>query len=112
MSSAPRGRTRDGDGGPNQAARPRRVLAWLEIGLAVASFGLAAWPRSGFCAGRPLGHDCESWFIFGLNLFAPFGLVALGCGLWSLRTRSPAPHLVVGGAGLVLLALVVLFGRV
>lgn len=89
----------------------RRVLTWVELGIAVACLAVAAWPLSGLCSGRPLGHDCESWLIFGVNLFAPLGVVALACGLWSLRTRSPAPHLVLGAACLVLPTLLALIGR-
>ena len=89
----------------------RRALTWTEIGVATACLALTAWPRTSLCAGRPLGYDCESWFIIGVNLFGPFGVVALACGLWSLRTRSLAPHLLLGAASLVLLTRFVLIAR-
>jgi hypothetical protein len=88
----------------------RRALAWVEISGAIACLGLATWTVSGMCAGRPLGHDCESWFIFGVNVFAPIGMAALACGLWSLRTSSATPHLMLGAVSLLVLARFVLAG--
>jgi hypothetical protein len=35
-----------------------------------------------------MGNDCETWFIFGVNMFGPVGLMALACSVWSLTTGS------------------------
>jgi hypothetical protein len=80
-----------------------RALAWIEIGVSPILLTLFVWPVSGFCFGRPLGQDCESWFIFGVNVFGPVGVLSLACGLWSLNTGSHVPHYVMlAGVALVL----------
>lgn len=69
-----------------------RVMRGAVLGLAFLFLTVAVWPLTSLCSGRPLGRDCESWLIFGVNLFGPFGLVALFCWAWSARTASLAPH--------------------
>jgi hypothetical protein len=75
-----------------------RKLSGLAFVAGLVLLGLAYWPISGFCAGRPMGNDCETWFIFGVNMFGPIGLLALACSVWSLKTGSWIPHyaLIVG----------------
>ena len=65
-----------------------RKLAWIELLASILLLALAVWPLSGLCSGRPLGYDCESWFIFGVNLYGPVGLLALGASVGSFTTRS------------------------
>jgi len=86
----------------NQASVQQKVLASAEMIIAIACFAVAIWPLSGLCSGRPLAQDCESWFIFGVNFFGPFGLLALVCSVWSIKTSSLAPHIVLGGGLLAL----------
>ena len=62
-----------------------RVLAIVQILISVFFITLTIWPISGACSGRALGLDCESWFIFGVNIFAPIGVLALACGIWILK---------------------------
>lgn len=88
-----------------------RTLARIELVAGILLLLLAIWPLSGFCSGRPLGNDCESWFIFGVNLFGPAGLLAIVCALWTLRRGSQLPqYLLLGGwVGLVGYMLLALF---
>ena len=65
-----------------------RPLAWIELFASIFLLALVVWPVSGFCSGRVLGLDCEAWFIFGVNLFGPLGLLALGGAVWSLKYNS------------------------
>jgi hypothetical protein len=70
------------------------LLTWLEMAVAIVCLAVPAWPLTGQCRGRTLGHDCEAWLILGVNVFLPFGLLALACSIWSMRSDSWAPHLV------------------
>ncbi len=65
-----------------------KALYSSELLLSLAFLVLPLWAVSGLCQGRPLGYDCESWFIFGLNFYFPIGLVGLACSIWSLQTGS------------------------
>lgn len=76
----------------------RKGLVWIEVGIGVLGIASAIWPLSRFCTGWPLGHDCEAWHILGVNLFAPLGVVFLMCAVWTARTPSRTPHLVLGAA--------------
>lgn len=78
----------------------KRLFTWLEMAVAIVCLALFVWPLTGACAGRPLGLDCEAWSIFGVNIFLPFGALALACSIWSFRTDSRAPHLVFAAGGL------------
>ena len=69
-----------------------RILAFLEILITIFCLVLVVWPISGLCSGRHLGLDCESWFIFGVNIFGPFGLLAFVCAIWSLKSRKLLPQ--------------------
>lgn len=69
-----------------------KALAWTEMVLASFCVAMFLWPLSGFCSGRYAGHDCESWFIFGVNLFLPLGLLVFVGASWSLAKRSWAPQ--------------------
>jgi hypothetical protein len=72
----------------------KRPLTWLEMAAAIVCLALPVWPLTRWCSGRPLGFDCEAWLILGVNVFLPFGLLALACSIWSMRSDSWAPHLV------------------
>jgi hypothetical protein len=65
-----------------------RYLAWAELSISIALLSLAVWPLTGFCSGRPMGFDCESWFIFGVNIFAPLGIVGFISSIWGLKKRT------------------------
>lgn len=71
-----------------------RILACIELFIALVSLALVffSWPGFSLCKGRPLGFDCESWFIFAVNIFGPLGLLALVCSGWSIRKRSWVPQ--------------------
>jgi hypothetical protein len=69
-----------------------KKFAWLELFISLLLLVLAFWPMSEFCSGRPLGHDCESWFIFGVNIFGPIGASALVCSFWSLKINKLTPQ--------------------
>jgi hypothetical protein len=72
-----------------------KTAAWLEIAVSIVLLGLAVWPFSGFCSGRLMGLDSESRAILGLNLFAPVAILALIASVWSLKTRSVVPQVVL-----------------
>ena len=81
-----------------------RVISWVEVSLSVFLLALAAWPFSDFCSGRPGGFDCESWAIFGVNLFGPLGLLGLVCSIWTLITQSLIPqYVVIAGLAMLLI---------
>lgn len=80
----------------------RNVLVWLEVVIAILGIASVVWPLSRFCSGWPFGHSCEAWMILGVNLFAPFGIVSLICAVWTARTQSRMPHVVLGAAFVVL----------
>ena len=65
-----------------------KILAWIELATALILLTLTYWPLTTYCAGRPGGLDCESRFIFGVNMFAPIGVLAFVCAAWSLRRNS------------------------
>jgi hypothetical protein len=78
-----------------------KILAWIELSLSIFSPALAlcSWPGFGLCHGRPVGFDCESWFIFGVNIFAPLGLLAFVCSIWTLKKRTSVPqYMLVAGS--------------
>jgi len=72
-----------------------KALALIEILFSIICLAFFVWPVSGFCSGRLAGHDCESWFIFGVNIFAPAGLLALVCATWSIKLNSWSPQVLV-----------------
>jgi len=72
-----------------------RILAWIELSVSILLLAMVFWPISTFCNGRTLGLDCESWFIFGVNLFGPAGLLALVCSVLSLWLKSWIPQKVL-----------------
>lgn len=72
-----------------------RNLAWIELSISIVLLVLTIWPISGLCSGRLLGNDCESWFIFGVNIFGPLGLLTLVCSIWSLKEISIIPQFVL-----------------
>ena len=65
-----------------------RLFSWIELLVSVPLLLVLPWSFSQGCTGRPLGFDCESWSIFGINLFAPFGLFMLVGSAWSLKSGS------------------------
>ena len=65
-----------------------KYLAWTELSISIALLALFVWPLSGYCSGRPMGFDCESWLIFGVNLFAPLGVMAFITSIWALKSRT------------------------
>jgi hypothetical protein len=80
-----------------------RVVAWIEVVVAVVLLAGALHPFSGFCTGRALGLDCESRAIFAVNLLAPVGVLLAVADVWFLRTGSMKSQytLVLGAAALV-----------
>ena len=72
-----------------------RILAWLEIVIAMMLLTVAFWPFSGFCSGRFMSLDCESRAIFGVLMFGPLGILALACSTWSLVSKSARPQYVL-----------------
>jgi hypothetical protein len=81
-----------------------RIIAWIELFISIVFLTLSVWPFSGLCSGRPVGFDCESWAIFGVNFFGPMGLIAFVCSIWSLKKKTLVPQyfLVAGGAVLII----------
>ena len=83
-----------------------RIMAWFELALSILFLTVVVWalPASGLCSGRPFGFDCESWLIFGVNIFAPLGFFALICSIWSLVKKSLVPqYLLVFGCGMLMI---------
>ena len=81
-----------------------RILACVELLISIIAFALGAWPVSGLCSGRPIGFDCESWFIFGVNIFGPLGLLLLVCSIWSLKKRSWVPqYFLLAGCAMIII---------
>ena len=80
--------------------------------MALGAVGIASvtWPPSRFCSGWPFGHNCEAWFILGVNIFAPIGAVALVCAAWTLRSPSRAPHIVLGATVVAVVGRFALYG--
>ncbi|MEQ8938371.1 MAG: hypothetical protein RLT30_06680 [Gammaproteobacteria bacterium] len=72
-----------------------RSLAWMELTLAIVLLLLAIWTFSGFCSGRALGFDCESWAIFGVNVFAPLGMLALISAIFYLTKKVVMPQYIL-----------------
>jgi hypothetical protein len=77
-----------------------RIFAWIELFVSIVFLTLVVWPFSGFRSGRPVGFDCESWSIFGMNFFGPMGLLPFVCSIRSLKKKTLVPQyfLVCGGA--------------
>jgi hypothetical protein len=69
-----------------------RVLGWVELLVSIFFVSLTAWSVSSICTGRVLGNDCESWFIFGINIFGPLGLLGLVCSIWTLKMEQVIPQ--------------------
>lgn len=69
-----------------------RALALIEILIASLLVALFVFSMPDICNGRLSGHDCEGWFIFGVNLFAPLGLIGLACAILSLVKKSWIPQ--------------------
>lgn len=65
-----------------------RVVAWVEIVVAVVLAIGAIHPLSDFCSGRALGLDCESRAIIAVNVLVPLGALLAVCAVWFLKTRS------------------------
>lgn len=72
-----------------------KTWAWIEIVASIILLALAAWPFSGYCSGRFVDLDCESRAIFGVNMFAPLGILGLICSAWSLNNQSAIPQYVL-----------------
>ncbi len=72
-----------------------RVLAWIEVVASIILLALAAWPFTGYCSGRFMGLDCESQAIFGVNMFAPLGILGAICSAWSLKCKTVMPQFVL-----------------
>lgn len=69
-----------------------KILSWIELLLSVPLLLVPIWAGLGICDGRPYGYDCESWFIFGVNVFFPIGALGLVCSVWSLKRRYWRPQ--------------------
>lgn len=69
-----------------------KKLAQFGLLISIALMAIPFWALSSACNGRPLGYDCESWFIFGVNIFAPIGFFALVFSVWSLRSKTWFPQ--------------------
>jgi hypothetical protein len=81
-----------------------RLVSWFELSLSVFLLVLAGWPFSDYCSGRLGGLDCESWAIFGVNLFGPLGLLALTCSILTLITKSLTPqYFLMAGSAMLLI---------
>lgn len=80
-----------------------RVLGYVELLLSILALSLALWPVSGLCVDRVYGFDCESWFIFGVNIFAPVGLILLLCSLLTLKLNSLAPQYALASGSLIVM---------
>lgn len=87
----------------------RKVVAGIEVASGALGIASVTWPLSRYCSGRPLGHSCEAWFILGVNLFAPIGAVALICAVWTLRSSSRAPHVVLTATAVAVVGRVALY---
>lgn len=70
-------------------------LAWIELVISIVLLLLTIWPFSDYCSGRPLGFDCESWAIFGVNLFAHLGLLGLVSSIFYLTKKIVMPQYVL-----------------
>ena len=80
-----------------------KKLAQFELLISILLMAIPFWSLSSFCTGRPLNFDCEAWFIFGVNVFAPVGFLTLVSSVWSLRSKSLLPqYLLLLGFTLVL----------
>lgn len=79
-------------------------ICWIELLLSLGFLLVPVWTLSGLCAGRPLGFDCESWFIFGVNMFSPVGALGVVCAAWSLKRGSWRAQVVLGIGCLAILA--------
>jgi hypothetical protein len=81
-----------------------RIMGWVELLASILFLSLTAWSVSSFCSGRVLGNDCESWFILGVNIFGPLGLLALACSIWTLKIELAIPqYILVLGATTVII---------
>jgi len=69
-----------------------KLLSWIELLLSLPLLLVPIWAGLGICKGRPSGYDCESWLIFGLNIFLPIGSLGLICSVWSLKRGSWRPQ--------------------
>lgn len=81
-----------------------RIVVWAELLISILALAVVVWPVSGFCRGRLFGFDCESWLIFGVNIFAPVGLFGLICSIWFLNTRSLVSQYILLSGCMVILA--------
>ena len=72
-----------------------RILGWVELLVSIPFLVLPVWSISSFCSGRVLGNDCESWFIVGVNVFGPLGLLALVCSIWTLKMKLALPQYIL-----------------
>jgi hypothetical protein len=88
----------------------QKSLALFELGCGLPLVALAFWPFSGFCKGRPYGSDCESWAIFGVNIFGPIGLAAIACCVCSLLFKARWPHYFLAVVAIVAVGRFLLYG--
>lgn len=79
-----------------------RFLSWIELLSSIPLLLIVPWSLSKACTGRPLGFDCESWAIFGINIFGPIGLLMLVGSAWSLKSDAwIAQNIIVMGCAAV-----------
>lgn len=64
----------------------------IELVISISLLLLTFLPLSGLCHDRVLGNDCESWFIFGVNIFGPIGISGLVSAAWSYKIKSWRPQ--------------------
>jgi hypothetical protein len=81
-----------------------KPLSLIELLLSLGFLLVSIWALSGLCAGRPCRVDCESWFIFGVNMFSPVGALGVVCAAWSLKRGSWGAQVILGAGCLVVMA--------